>query len=100
MHTHTHTHPESRGTPTTQPPLVTRTQATAERTVTGFKTPLSANWTHNNGAGIEMLHRGTSSCNMSSAIQWAEHRIAVAGALSLSVALPLQRESVFSVFSD
>ena len=45
-------------------------QATAHRTLTGFRTPLTVKFTHNNGAGIEMLHRGTSSCNSSATQQW------------------------------
>eukprot|EP00729_Bicosta_minor_P006900 gene6901-7060_t len=53
-------------------------QATATRTAVGFKTPLASTWTHNDGIGIEMLHRGTSSCNYSSRIQWAEHKLPVA----------------------
>ena len=42
------------------------------RTEVGFVSPVGANWTHNGGAGIEMLHQGTSSCNQSSRIQWAQ----------------------------
>jgi len=31
------------------------------RTDVGFISPIGGNWTHNGGAGIEMLHQGTAS---------------------------------------
>ena len=53
-------------------------QEDAVKAGAGFLSPLAAQWTHNDGAGIEMLHRGTTSCNMSSRHQWAESRVPVA----------------------
>ena len=53
-------------------------QDSATKHARGFASPLAANFTHNGGASIEMLHRGTHTCNYSSSIQWAETRVPVA----------------------
>ena len=52
-------------------------QQTASRNEVGFVSQLASRWRHNDGAGIEMLHRGTESCNGSSFCQWAEQRVPV-----------------------
>ncbi len=53
-------------------------QASATKHALGIDSPLAAWFTHNRGAKIEMLHRGTHTCNYSSSIQWAETRVPVA----------------------
>ena len=53
-------------------------QDSATKHARGFASPLAADFTHNSGASIEMLHRGTHTCNYSSSIQWAETRVPVA----------------------
>jgi hypothetical protein len=53
-------------------------QDTATKNARGYTTPLARNFSHNHGAAIEMLHRGTHTCNYSSSIQWAETRLPVA----------------------
>ena len=52
-------------------------QATATKHALGFDSPLARNFSHNRGAQIEMLHRGTHSCNYSCNVQWAETRTPV-----------------------
>jgi hypothetical protein len=41
-------------------------QSTAKKHARGFDSPLAARFSHNHGAKIEMLHRGTHTCNYSS----------------------------------
>ena len=53
-------------------------QASATKHARGIDSPLAGRFTHNRGAKIEMLHRGTHTCNYSSSIQWAETRVPVA----------------------
>ena len=56
-------------------------QGSATKHARGIDSPLAARFKHNRGAKIEMLHRGTHTCNYSSSIQWAETRVPVANVI-------------------
>ena len=53
----------------------------------GFDTALAGRFTHNGGAKIELIHRGTYTCNYSSWQQWAETRVPVAATTASTFAM-------------